>query len=101
MTRRVTIAEHTDEADRLRIIPDIVVTRREGRFMLRPNPSQGWMTTERPAISTLNVRLSVQPNQAAEREMRDHLLTELLQALESAWSAAEERHPREAAQLIP
>jgi len=101
LTRRVTIAVYSDDADHLRFIPDIVVTRPEGRFMLQPDGSRAWVTGDLPAISTLQVRLSMQPDRVAEQEMHDHFLAKIIQALVDAWSAARKLRSHEATQLIP
>lgn len=101
LTRRITVGVYSDDADHLRFIPDIVVTRPGGRFMLMPDGTHDWTAADLPAISTLQVRLSMHDDRTAEQEMHDHLLARIIQALEGAWSAARKLRPHEATQLIP
>lgn len=100
LTRRVTIAAYSDDPDNLRFIPDIVVTRPKGRFMLQPDGSQYTGSMKLLPIGTLHLRLlepERTPDYPAERNVRGRIA----QALRDAWSAANELQPHEATQLIP
>jgi hypothetical protein len=101
LTRRVTIAAYSDDPDYLRFIPDIVVTRPEGRFMLQPNGSRGHMSMGLPPISVLQVRLALEFDRASKLQMPHQIRDSITRAISDAWSSAQSLEPRDATQLIP
>ena len=100
LTRRITIGVYSDEPDRLRFIPDIVVTRPTGRFTIEYVPGQNGMYGQIPPISTLHVRLALDAEQVSQQLLDKKHPTSVSAALEQAWRSAREIDPPSATQLI-
>ena len=101
LTRRVTIGVYSDDPDYLRFIPDIVVTRPNGRFTLAYTPQENSkLRGHLDAISVLQAHL-VSDRVAAWRELTDpHPPGSGAAALERAWDEAKRSEARQATQPI-
>jgi hypothetical protein len=101
LTRRVTIGVYSDDADHLRFIPDIVVTRPNGRFTVEFDPPGDNLEGHVDAISVLQAQL-VSDRDRAWSELTDaHRSGSIAAAIEKTWSVAKKLKPERATQLVP
>jgi hypothetical protein len=100
LTRRVTIGAFSDDPDHLRFIPDIVVTRPNGRFTLEYDPHTDRYPGQVAAISVLQVRLAIDFERTWIELTDGNSPDSIVRALEEAWHAAKKLVPQQATQLI-
>jgi hypothetical protein len=100
LTRRVTIGAFSDDPDHLRFIPDVVVTRPNGRYTLEYDPHTDGYTGQVAAISVLQVRLAIDFERTWIELTDGNSPDSIVRALEEAWHAAKKLVPQQATQLI-